>query len=336
MTGALHITNGDSAAVTMRESGIGGYVLPWRDVLHEGPVPAGLSLEELSEVRAKYLANGEDDFVKIRSDFRDRDNKLRHFADYDEVVLWFEWDLYDQLQLIQTLDFFAGYFENDPSEIGTRLSMVSHAGYLGTLEAAAFVSLMSTREPVTAQMLRLGSSAWAAFRESDPTTVYAVELGNTGALPFLGAALRRALEELPSRTNGLSRSESQILDAITNGALTFNDVFTAVSHREERVFCGDSTIAGYIERMSNCNSPLITRQSGEKICAPRTLDGWNAFRGSELMLTETGRAVISGDADWIALGGSDRWLGGVHLDGGSARWRWDAAHSAVREIRMDS
>ena len=36
----LHVTNGDSAANTLRQTALGGAVLPWQDVLHEGPVPA--------------------------------------------------------------------------------------------------------------------------------------------------------------------------------------------------------------------------------------------------------------------------------------------------------
>jgi hypothetical protein len=53
----LHVTNGDSAAEGIRASGVAGEVLPWRDVLHEGPVPAGLALAELSRVRAGFIAD---------------------------------------------------------------------------------------------------------------------------------------------------------------------------------------------------------------------------------------------------------------------------------------
>ncbi len=35
----LHVTNGTS--VSLAESGLGGEILAWVDVLHEGPVPAG-------------------------------------------------------------------------------------------------------------------------------------------------------------------------------------------------------------------------------------------------------------------------------------------------------
>ena len=53
----LHIVNGDCAVEALRESGIEGGFLSWIDVLHDGPVPAGLSLEELSEVRADFIAD---------------------------------------------------------------------------------------------------------------------------------------------------------------------------------------------------------------------------------------------------------------------------------------
>jgi hypothetical protein len=35
----LHVTNGDSAGSTLRQTALGGTLLPWQDVLNEGPVP---------------------------------------------------------------------------------------------------------------------------------------------------------------------------------------------------------------------------------------------------------------------------------------------------------
>ena len=105
----LNITNGDVAADRIRRSRIPGEVLVWRDVLHEGPVPGGLSLEELSDVRAHFLAGCPWGLSEpsVREQFARRDEHLRRWADYEDVVLWFEHDLYDQLQLLQLLDWFA-------------------------------------------------------------------------------------------------------------------------------------------------------------------------------------------------------------------------------------
>jgi hypothetical protein len=58
-----------------------------------------------------------------------------------------------------------------------------------------------------------------------------------------------------------------------------------------------------------------------------------ALKDADLSVTDAGRSVLAEDKDWIELGGSDRWLGGVHLEGANAKWRWDAANSAVMEAR---
>jgi hypothetical protein len=39
---------------------------------------------------------------------------------------------------------------------------------------------------------------------------------------------------------------------------------------------------------------------------------------------------LAGQADWIRdCGGIDLWLGGVHLHGADAAWRWDADRNAL-------
>ena len=52
----LHITNGDSVGGTLRQTGLPGDILTWKDILHEGPTPSGLSLEQMSQIRAQFLA----------------------------------------------------------------------------------------------------------------------------------------------------------------------------------------------------------------------------------------------------------------------------------------
>src|SRR5690349_16166268 len=99
----LHITNGDAAVNVLRRAGITEPVLAWRDVLHEGPVPAGLSLRELSKVRAQFIVEcGWGRPEEIARQFDTRDTTLEKAAsEATPVVLWFESDLYDQLQLCQ-------------------------------------------------------------------------------------------------------------------------------------------------------------------------------------------------------------------------------------------
>jgi hypothetical protein len=331
MAHILHITNGDSAVMGMRAGGISGEIVAWRDILHEGPVPAGKSLGELSRIRAEWLERqGFGERNSLEREFHERDDMLRRYTDFDEVILWFEWDLYDQVQLIQILDFLAQDTEADRLETGTALSIVSFAGYLGALEPERFENLLSQRTAITQEMLDLGRMAWSAFTSSDPRQAEKLAASDVAPLEYLGAALSRHLEELPSTHNGLSRSESQILQSVSHEPLSFHEIFKHVANREDRIFCGDTVMARYIERMSLTETPLIIYTSGEKIDAPRTEEDSRAFRNAEMALTAAGRDVVACDSDWITMGGSDRWLGGVHLDGQRARWRWDPdAHRVV-------
>jgi hypothetical protein len=41
-----------------------------------------------------------------------------------------------------------------------------------------------------------------------------------------------------------------------------------------------------------------------------------------MSLTDTGRRIMEGSADHVALNGIDRWMGGAHLTS-AHHWRWD-------------
>ena len=319
----LFITNGDSAAGRIGASGLAGEILPWRDVLHEGPVPAGLSLEELDDVRAGFLAErGWTNLAKAKRDFARRAATLAGYKDHEEVVLFFEHDLYDQLQLIQVLDWFSG---QDLER--TKLSLVQADEYLGTLGPERLRALFRERRETTAEQLDLGSTAWEAFCSPDPTAVLGVIEAGVLALPFLAPALRRHLEQFPSTANGLSRSEEQALEAIAGGSNTPEEAFVAHQEREEPVFLSDALFASYLKDLSDAREPLVLLEGGERIIDPAREGLWI----QEIVLTGKGREVLRGDEDRVRLNGIERWLGGVHLSG-ETPWRWDrAARTLTRD-----
>jgi hypothetical protein len=322
----LFVTNGDSAADRLLRLGLADEILPWRDVLHEGPVPSGLFPEELRDARARFIAErGWGGFDEVLGDFARRDSVLDGFRDHDEVVLWFEHDLYDQLQLIQLLDRFDG------RDLGTsRLTLVCADDYLGTLAPERLRVLFEERHEVSGGALDLGHRAWLAFTSPDPRQISNLLLTDTSGLPFLEGALLRHLEQFPSVRTGLSRSETQILEAILEGHRVLREAFVSSQDREERLFLGDSVFAAYLEDLSATGEPLVLFEDGTRIVAPRDPASLNGFWDSKARVTQTGRAVLEGDRDKIGLSPIDRWLGGVHLGGEEARWRWDGAAGQLR------
>src|SRR5438876_737571 len=73
----LHVTNGDMVIRGFKAGQIPGVYLAWVDPLHDGPVPETSSLEELSDVRARALADfGWGSYSQIRQRFSTRDQTL--------------------------------------------------------------------------------------------------------------------------------------------------------------------------------------------------------------------------------------------------------------------
>ncbi len=164
MGNILNITNGDCAVAVMKEADIPGDFMPWQDVLHDGPVPARLSLDELSQVRAEFIiSRGWGTPQKIKQAFVDRDNRLKSCDEYEKIILWFEHGLYDQLQLLQILDWF---YLNPPRN--AKLSIICVDQYLGMLSPGEMKDLLEFEEPITEIHLVLSNSAWSAFRSTTP------------------------------------------------------------------------------------------------------------------------------------------------------------------------
>ncbi|MGZ3566212.1 MAG: DUF1835 domain-containing protein, partial [Gemmatimonadaceae bacterium] len=289
MTQRLNITNGDSAAATLSEAGVEGKIISWRDVLHEGPVDSSLSLEELSKGRARFISEqGWDDFAHVSGNFAERDRVIRHLDYFDEVVLWFEDDLYDQLQLIQLLDFFGR-----GAARGKTLSVIVVDGYIPPLSRDEIKRLDKTRQRVTAEQLELAKRAWKAFGSADPTSISTLLDESTAALKYLASALRRHLEEFPSTVNGLSRSEGEALSAIQAGHTTPVAAFLEVARKQESIFLGDIIFYSYLERLSGRTDPLITWKDGTPVIAP-TSETSREFVEGQLTLTPLGREVLAG------------------------------------------
>ena len=321
----LHITNGDCAAGVIGRTGIPGPVLPWRDVLHEGPVSAGLELADLSDVRARFLADeGYAPLAQLREEFAHRDAALAASVEHDEVVLWFEHDLYDQLQLVQLLDWFS-----QQARCGTQLRLVCEREYLGESSPERLSELFAARCGVTAAQLALGRAAWEAFRSPDPASISRLLLRDTAPLPFLAGALERHMEQFPATVGGLSRSERQVLEAVAEGANSPAAAFAASQAREEAIFLGDATFARYLDGLGGGRQPLLAWEDGSRLAAQRGGVADEAFWRRRMRLTDCGRDILAGRADQVAFNGIDRWLGGVHLRG-AAPWRWDVAAKRLR------
>ena len=188
MPEALHISNGEATDVP--GTGLARRVVYWRDILHEGPVPE-VAPVKLRRIRADYLAVCEGVVrAETMRQFTERDQALEAGRD-GEYVLWFEADLYDQLQITEILARLAGL--GVPAGRITLICIGEHPGIarfggLGELTAGQLRELPYTSAcaRLTPAALDLATRAWAAFRAPGPDGLDAIAATRLGELRFLG------------------------------------------------------------------------------------------------------------------------------------------------------
>lgn len=233
----LHVTNGDSAAASLTAAGAHGDVLPWRDALHEGPVREGLDPARLRAQRARFAAaRGWAEEQEALAAMTARDERLTAaLAAGEEIVLWFESDLHDVLQLAQILD------RVPPGR--ARLVLVGVEEFVGVAELSLdeLRALMHGDGRLTERDVGAARELWSAFRARDPRGLEALAPGTV----FADAA-RRHLQQFPWRGSGLNRTERALLQAVADGARTPAEAFLAQQRQEERPFMGDAIAFEYL------------------------------------------------------------------------------------------
>src|SRR5437899_1853844 len=121
----LHIHNGESVAGTARKADLPGAHLAWREALVCGPAPSGLSDDAFRKVRAAHLSDAYGVGIEsCEKELREQEEVLARFIDHEEVVLWFEHDLFCQVTLAYVLDWLSQRRLGD-----TELSLISVGGF---------------------------------------------------------------------------------------------------------------------------------------------------------------------------------------------------------------
>lgn len=340
MARSLHITNGDSAADLIIAAGIASEVLPWRDPMHHGPFPAALELEELSRRRIAYLSNGsEGTDATTGHGFTLRDATLARCSEYDEVVLWFEHDLLDQLQILQILDYLSpdklGQEKNDKLKLSIicidRFEGVNGFRGLGQLSPEQITSLFPGREGVTQTQFQSAVHCWEIFRQPSPVALQALIAGEIPGLPFMRAALHRHCQEFAWLQDGLTRTERQLLELVAAGEERPVQLFIKNMEFENFLYIGDTRTYSVIKALCHCDNPLL-QLNGKKPLSNRFLHPYyddvtaDEFKAQRLKLSHFGQQVLAGAVDVTGVMVRDEWLGGVQPSDGQDCWYWDEAN----------
>lgn len=375
MTRALHITNGDASGEMLREIfGPGDEVLCWQDLLHDGPLTLA-PLATHRRRRARFLADtlmalgdtsrGTSPFDDIHAGLMARDQTMSHMEDFDAVTLWFEHDLYDQLQIAEILHRLASSGQH-PAELS--IVCIDHHPEvpffhgLGNLNAGQLAALYPQRRPLGAPQLSAGAQIWRALCAADPRKIAALLEQNFDGLPFMPSALLRFCQEFPNRAHGLTHSQYLLLKAIgtplddlpllrhhlrqqavtgrlpagasaesrykqvMSGPLRFGRIFLSLQTLENAPFMGDLWVKKELAALCTAPTPYLRATPDQK---PSLWTPETAYA-----LTAAGRAALDGRLHWAEENPYELWRGGVHLSPGQW-WYWDPEAGFTRSEDPD-
>jgi hypothetical protein len=322
----LHIRCGSDIRAPLAAAGFSGVFLEYGDPLCQGPLSGDADWldRRAAFLHETYEQPGGRSLGQIRAWLEAAEDGLVTAAQrHHRVALWFEHDSYDQLNLVRCLAVLA---ENEPR----RLDLISIDRYpgsarfigLGQLPPEALRLLWRDRQPISTGQLTLCREIWPLLCAADPKLLARFASAGTPALPTLGPALRRHCQELPWLGSGLSLTQQLILALLEEAPRTANEVFGALMRgREPLPWLGDIMFAAIVQDMKRVREPVFTASfEGEDRSWPREL----------LAITGLGRAVLAGEADYLALDPPPRWVGGIPVGAGHPDWRWDEAQGVTR------
>lgn len=320
----LHIRCGSDLKTPLHAAGFRGDFYEHNYPYLIGPVREGSGcLEQRARFLVDNFADSRDPPLQYDPVLHgiERDEQLLHdSADYDRVVIWSEFDCYDQLVLVRLLGHYATHRRPARLElinVGEFPGAVRFVG-LGQLPPEALRMLWTKRKPAAPAMLKLGLDAWHALVNPDPRRLAAIMRSGTAALPLLANALHRHLRELPSNVNGLSFTEEMSLQLLAEKEMNLAHVDGALTYeRDPLPGQGDLQIRN---RVLNMESTGVYKRRPGTARNGKARPPWTDV----LKITDLGRAVLKGEVDFLSLRPPSRWVGGVEI-GAGLDWRWDEA-----------
>lgn len=301
----IHFHNGDVAASLARRAGVPGRHVSFRESLVGGPVQPKLPLHEWVEDRALFLAehHGEP-LLRVRNDLLEQELALDRAREEEEIVLWFEHDLFCLVHLLYLLSRLSK---------SRRITLIWCPQPLGTQTEEDLFNLFQSRAAVLPAMTTAASLAWRAYTSDDPTALNRFLNADVADFPFLRDGLLLHASRFPSTRNGLGEVERRAVEAIDTGATDFISLFTRFDQSPPRFGFGDGEFLRHLKHLASVAVPVITMIGEEKANPPKAL----------FALTPAGRNVMEGKVNFIEINNAGFWLGGAHLTR-ERMWRWNA------------
>lgn len=237
-----HVLPGDAVVETFRDAGIEGEVIVCREALVEGPVNAG-SPEEFWAMRERYFT---ETYTEVPGDYRimvtDELNKLRDTSAAAEINLWFENELFCQLNMWFCMDLIGDTMADVYRVLPPVGDEADKWKGFGTLPPEELGRCYSERIAVTTVDLQFGARLWDAYRTGEIERFARLCEQHSATFPYLGEVCEAAI--------AINERPREILRDITsNGKKEFSDIFAEFGKRAGVYGFGDSQVRRLLDEI---------------------------------------------------------------------------------------
>ncbi len=214
----LHITNGDSLTNRLKKLNlVNDELVIWREMLCEGPTEIRIETDEAIIKRKAFLKK----YYRISSEdyeekFISQLNKLNFVEKYDEIILWFEYDLFCHINMIAAISLLLRRGIKDTPVYLVCSGRVENAKkHLGLCELSdvQLKEHYQNKTLLNVNDLELASHVWTLYCESNPKKI-AGQIKKKSSFDYLAICLRAHLQRFPNMMTGLNILEHNILEMV--------------------------------------------------------------------------------------------------------------------------
>lgn len=212
----LHITNGDDLGQKIVEMKMPGDLIIWREMLCEGPASQDVGDAEFLKLRRKFL---KENYGISKQEYQEKFvtelDRLAAINNYDEIVLWFEFDLFSHMNVLAVIAFLLQNKKHDPLSLvcSRKLEGEEEMVPLSELSEEHLQKHYERRIPLTDDDVRTAELIWELYCSKNPKRLTG-EINKSTNFEYLASSIRAHIERFPSAKTGLNSLEVNVLKLI--------------------------------------------------------------------------------------------------------------------------
>jgi len=272
MSSLLHITNGDTFTERLKSLKIKGDLITWREMLCEGKTLTNVGSESFWKTRFEFLNKN---YKVSKSWFIEKTLKeyrsLCNHKQQDEIVLWFEYDLFCQINMIAVLSWLK------TNRKYAQISLVCSGKEdetdklygLNDLTDEKLLKLYEDKIELTQDDVEYADYVWQLYCSDNPIRLENLSDYSEFQFNYLSDAVKTHLHRFPSIKNGLNEMENNILRiALEKEPKSKKAFLEDILHNQGYLGFGDSQYERAIGRLKPLFSsfrPVRLSKKGKEI-----------------------------------------------------------------------